>query len=451
METMQAFLAYNAKVAVCLAVFYLFYKVLLSRETFHRLNRAVLVGIIVSSFLLPVCRVTIYREVPVAPASVTAETAIESAAGQPMFDWTLLLAAVFAAGAAAATLRTAVSVGTVVRIIREGRHERLDRQAILVRLSRAVTPFSWMRWIVVDERDLETDGDMIIAHEHAHIRLHHSYDLVVTDLLTTLQWFNPAMWLLRAELRAVHEYEADAAVLAGGVDAKEYQMFLIKKAVGERWCSVANGLNHSKLKNRITMMLRKKSSRWTTARVLFVVPLACIAGAAFARTVTIPVEDKVTENHSIIELSPDKVQPKHDTIHVVGIGVKETAAADKETDAKSRIVKHVVYVVDGRVVDSMDGIDTDAIESITVLKDKAAISLYGEKAKDGVVMISIKGGIFDLGDDKPREWYIDGRKATEEEVKALPNDRIANMNIDKFEDRTRIDITTKDGKKALTE
>lgn len=387
METIQAFLIYNAKVAVCLAVFYLFYKLLLSRETFHRLNRAVIIGAIVLSFLLPVCRVTIYREVP-----VSMEWAgLPAAPADPEQGyWTALAALVFVVGAAAAALRTAVSVGTVVRIIRAGRHERLDRQAILVRLSRAVTPFSWIRWIVVSERDLAANGDVIIAHERAHIRLRHSYDLLVTDLLATLQWFNPAMWLLRAELRAVHEYEADATVLAGGVDAKEYQMLLVKKAVGERWCSVANGLNHSKLKNRITMMLRKKSSRWATARVLFVIPLVCMAGAAFARTVTVPVQDKVTENYPIIELTPDKPQPKADTVYVVIKDAQKKTEAGKEKSVKAKLVKHVIYVVNDREVDSIDGIDPDTIESITVLKDKAAVSLYGERARNGAVLIKTK-------------------------------------------------------------
>ena len=113
----------------------------------------------------------------------------------------------------------------------------------------------------------------ILVHEQAHQRLGHSWDLLLVDLLGCLQWFNPAMWLLRVELRAVHEYEADEQVLRCGVDAKDYQMLLIKKAVGGRWYSIANSLNHSNLKNRITMMLRKRSSRWARAKALYVLRL----------------------------------------------------------------------------------------------------------------------------------------------------------------------------------
>lgn len=134
----------------------------------------------------------------------------------------------------------------------------------------------------------------ILVHEQAHQRLGHSWDLLLVDLLGCLQWFNPAMWLLRVELRAVHEYEADEQVLRCGVDAKDYQMLLIKKAVGGRWYSIANSLNHSNLKNRITMMLRKRSSRWARAKALYVLPLACLALGAFAQTSYVLPEDKVT-------------------------------------------------------------------------------------------------------------------------------------------------------------
>ncbi|MEG1406004.1 MAG: M56 family metallopeptidase, partial [Alistipes sp.] len=165
----------------------------------------------------------------------------------------------------------------------------------LSRQSTPLTPFSWMRWIVMSDVDYAENGTTILAHERAHIACGHSIDLLVTDLLSCLQWFNPAMWLLRRELRAIHEYEADAAVLAAGADARAYQLLLIKKAVGGRWYSVANSLNHSNLKNRITMMLRKKSSRWAGAKAFLALPLLCIALGAFAQTTYVSSNDKGRE------------------------------------------------------------------------------------------------------------------------------------------------------------
>ena len=213
---------YSLKVGVCLAVFYLFFKLLLSRETFHRFNRIVVLGAILLSFLLPLCVITIRRELPVAPEFfVTDALPAPVAADAPApFPWRRLVGALFLTGAVAACLRTLWSLAAVVRMIRRGRRERLDDGSVLVRFPQEITPFSWCRFIVISDADLARNGAAILTHEQAHVRLHHSFDVLATDLAGCLQWFNPAMWLLRRELRAIHEYEADAAVLASGVDAR---------------------------------------------------------------------------------------------------------------------------------------------------------------------------------------------------------------------------------------
>ena len=192
--------------------------------------------------------------------AATAEDAAGRAA-EPAFPWERLAGGVFLLGAAAVLLRTLWSLGCVARLIRSGRRERQTDGVVLVRSDRVAAPFSWGRYIVLPERG-RGGTEAILIHERAHLRLRHSLDLLAADLAGCLQWFNPAMWLLRREIRAIHEYEADEAVLASGVDARSYQLLLVRKAAGGRWYPVANSFNHSKLKKRITMMLRKKSSRW---------------------------------------------------------------------------------------------------------------------------------------------------------------------------------------------
>ena len=296
---MYDLMIYSLKVGVCLAVFYLFFKLLLSRETFHRFNRIVLLGAMVLSFVLPLCVITVYRELPVLPES-PAEEAVTTVAVEPPaepFPWEKLAGGAFVAGAVVTLLGTCRSLFGVVRLVRRGSRERLEDGSVLVRTDRAVTPFSWGRYIVMSGKDLAENGDAILLHERAHLRLRHSLDLIVTDVAGCLQWFNPAMWLLRRELRAIHEYEADEAdeaVLESGVDARDYQLLLIRKAAGGRWYSIANSFNHSKLKNRITMMLRKRSSRWAGARVLLLLPLMGVALGAFAETAYVFPEDKGT-------------------------------------------------------------------------------------------------------------------------------------------------------------
>ena len=362
---MYALMIYSLKVGACLAVFYLFFKLLLSRETFHRLNRIVVLAAMVLSFILPFCVITIYRELPAAPEMPAAEQLFEAPAEpQPEpFPWDKAAALVFLTGAGATLLWTFGSVFGVIRMIRRGRRERLDDGTVLVRIGRSVTPFSWYRYIVLSENDLAENGDAIVLHEKAHLRLRHSVDLLLTDLAGCLQWFNPAMWLLRRELRAIHEYEADEAVLDSGVDARSYQMLLIKKAAGGRWYSIANSFNHSKLKNRITMMLRKKSSRWAGAKALLLLPLMGVALGAFAETAYVFPEDKGKKETS--------------TIYIRG--------SKSFSDGQQPLI-----LVDGREVKSMDSLAADRIESVTVLKDSVSMAVYGEKAADGVILVTLK-------------------------------------------------------------
>jgi TonB-dependent SusC/RagA subfamily outer membrane receptor len=365
---MYALMIYSLKVGACLAVFYLFFKLLLSRETFHRLNRIVVLAAMVLSFILPFCVITIYRELPAAPEMPAAEQLFEAPAEpQPEpFPWDKAAALVFLTGAGATLLWTFGSVFGVIRMICRGRRERLVDGTVLVRIGRSVTPFSWYRYIVLSEKDLAENGDAIVLHEKAHLRLHHSVDLLLTDLAGCLQWFNPAMWLLRRELRAIHEYEADEAVLDSGVDAKHYQLLLIRKAAGGRWYSVANSFNHSKLKNRITMMLRKRSSRWAVARVLFVLPLAGLALGAFARTAYVFPDDKGKKENVTILIRNAKIDP---------------------SDGKSG---NPLILVDGREVKSIDSLSADRIASVSVLKDSASKASYGEKGRDGVIIVTTK-------------------------------------------------------------
>ena len=371
---------YSLKVGVCLAVFYLFFKLLLSRETFHRFNRIVVLGAILLSFLLPLCVITIRRELPVAPEFfVTDALPAPVAADAPApFPWRTLVGMLFLTGAVAACLRTLWSLAAVVRMIRRGRRERLDDGSVLVRFPQEITPFSWCRFIVISDADLARNGAAILTHEQAHVRLHHSFDVLATDLAGCLQWFNPAMWLLRRELRAIHEYEADAAVLASGVDAKSYQMLLIRKAVGERWCSVANSFNHSKLKNRITMMLRKKSSRRAEARALLLLPLAGLALGVFAETrYVVPAykdtQNPVTKNEMRAEIGPD-------TLVIRGVkGLSDPQQAP-------------LVVIDGAKADAkvLDTLRPERIAAVSVLKDSLARISYGPEARNGVIVVTLK-------------------------------------------------------------
>ena len=288
---MGTFLVYILKSSLCLALFYLFYRLLLSKETFHRFNRIALLGVMLISCLLPLIRVTVDQATVVNTSVMLVEedmlmypwemqAVVQEEAAFPWREW---LVAVYFLGIFFFLLRNLWSLVRMLYLIRHSRCRQMENGICLVIHQAGFAPFSWMKYIVISQTDLDENGTDILTHEEAHIRNGHSWDLLLVELCVWLQWFNPAAWLLKQELQNVHEYEADEAVLRQGIDAKRYQMLLIKKAVGARLYSIANSFNHSSLKKRITMMIRKKSNPWARAKYLYVLPLAAVTVAAFAR------------------------------------------------------------------------------------------------------------------------------------------------------------------------
>ena len=320
---MGTFLVYILKSAVCLAMFYLFYRLLLSKETFHRFNRMALLGVMLLSCLLPLVKVTVEQASPVNAQVMSMEDlllmyqwnseAVVVEEGSRPFHWQEGLVLVYFAGLFFVIARHLWSLGRMLYLIRHSRCERLDNGVCLVVHRRKLAPFSWMRYIVISETDLKESGHHILVHEMAHIHHRHSWDLLLTEACAWLQWFNPAIWLLKQELQNIHEYEADEEVLRQGINAKEYQMLLIKKAVGARLYSIANSFNHSSLKKRITMMIRKKSNPWARVKYLYVLPLATVAVTVFARPeVSQPLEKisnvKVSDLSDAMKTYTDKNQ-----------------------------------------------------------------------------------------------------------------------------------------------
>ena len=301
---MTDFFLYLSYSTLALAALYLLYKVLMSYETLHRFNRVLLLGFVVLSAVLPLCRIEVVEELPaVEPvefvAPMTDSVVYEVAES---FNYTALLQmaffALFLLGVVVMIARLVISIMSVKRIISSGEQQYLEGGVTLTIVDKPISPFSWFGHIVVSRADIEQNRDIILTHEMAHIRLRHSWDVLAVDLALCFWWFNPAMWLLRRELQSLHEYQADEEVLNSGIDAQTYQLLLIKRAVGSRLHSVANCLNHSNLNKRITMMCKKTSSRWSAAKALLVLPLVAVSLAATATTVYVSreVQDKVTEN-----------------------------------------------------------------------------------------------------------------------------------------------------------
>ena len=540
---MGIFFVYILKSSVCLVVFYLFYRLLLSRETFHRFNRVALLSILLLSCLLPLVEVTVEERTEVHQTMMTLEQwlmladmmntadATDLQVEEVTVTWIQVALLVYLAGILLFALRNGYSLLKLGGLLKFGRKENLSKyidegeKVTLIVHDRDIAPFSWMKYIVISKKDLDENGREILIHELAHIQNRHSWDLLVADICIFFQWFNPASWLLKQELQNIHEYEADETVIEKGVDAKQYQLLLIKKAVGTRLYSMANSFNHSKLKKRITMMLKEKSNPWAKLKYLYILPVAAIAVTAFARPeisetaeeisavkvndLTAIVEAKAIksteESVQISTVSQDTVKvnylPTEVSRKLQGTAVfevveempefpggvdammeylqkelrypesakekgiqgrvtvqfiidkegnvtnsKVTRSVDKDMDAEAiRLVKAMpkwkpgmqkgkavavkytvpvvfrleggktvnsqvtvnskvsefsvqgmnnpLYIVDGKEVTSsiLSALDVNKIESMTVLKNESATEVYGEKGKNGVILITLKG------------------------------------------------------------
>ena len=343
---MGVFFIYILKSSVCLVLFYLFFRLLLSKETFHRFNRMALLGVLFFSLLIPCIEVTTRHQVEVHQAVLSIEQLLLMAELEatpanvgavqetPTISWVQIVLLVYWAGILFLACRNIYSLICLFRLIHSGKHEKLEKGVTLVVHNQEIAPFSWMKYIVISRKDLEENGREILIHEMAHIHHRHSVDLLVADICIFFQWFNPGAWLLKQELQNIHEYEADETVINEGVNAKEYQLLLIKKAVGTRLYSMANSFNHSKLKKRITMMLKEKSNPWARLKYLYVLPLAAIAVTAFARP---EISEKMEEISAVkvndlAEIVQEKVlqdtvkvskDEKRDDLVVSGVKSKE--------------------------------------------------------------------------------------------------------------------------------
>ncbi len=375
------FLIYDAKVAVLIAVFYMFYRLMLARETFHRVNRLVLLLTAVASFVLPLCVITMHETVTMEamPVMTVDNLTVDDVAPmpEPVVEtpwWQILLPVLFMVGMVVTIGHTLMSMFRILMLIkRSEKHPQSDGTTICVSGNADVPPFSWMHYIVMNQSDYAERNAAILAHERGHIRLRHSWDLLLVDTLTALQWFNPAMWMLRSDLRAIHEYEADGEVLSLGINARQYQYLLITKAASIGGYSLANGISHSTLKNRINMMLHKKSSQTSLLKLLALVPIVGLALAVNAEKVqdvvytnTVAPSAEELVNEEILQAEPqpaevvDEAENKPITFQVVfspedspiaGVPVlivetgKPVKSAETDKDGK--------YVLDNPVVGSL--------------------------------------------------------------------------------------------------
>lgn len=329
---MTAFLFYIGKVAILLVVFYLFYRLLMERETFHRLNRTIILLSVLASFILPLCIITTHEVIQVPESTSKVHEAVTATTQEQAF-WPVLLLAIYLVGVVVKLGHTILCTCKLVRFINSCEiHPQKDGTSIAVS-NQDIAPFSWWNTIVVSRRDFEQHDAALLAHEKVHICSYHSLDILLMELVTALQWFNPAVWLIGSELRSVHEYEADATVLSHGIDIHQYLSLLMERANLYGGYSITNHISQKQLKGRFLMMARRHSSPSRVFKVLFMLPIIIGTLAINARTV---IDIEIVRQAPVVKpkVSQQRQQPvvKEQSVQKVDKQQQQVASQEKVTN-----------------------------------------------------------------------------------------------------------------------
>lgn len=270
---MTAFLLHIARAGLYLALFYSFYLLVMRRTTFFHLNRFLLLAGSYLCLLLPLVRLRTMEAVASASdlTMVAMGEEAEGVVASAHSIWPVLLLLLYAAGCLVTLALFGVSAWKMHRLIQRGEKTEYEGCRLVI-LDEDIASFSWRNTVVISRKDL-LENPAILTHERMHIAHRHSLDLILFLPIQIFFWWNPLTWITREELRLLHEYEADESVIQNGIDATQYQLLLVRKAVGEQRFTLASGFQHAKLKNRIEMMLKPSSSGWMRWSYLALIPV----------------------------------------------------------------------------------------------------------------------------------------------------------------------------------
>ena len=278
---------------VSLSLLALIYVLFLRKETFFKLNRFFLLGAILFSVLLPFLKFRIFTPQPVMLAEITVTPYNNLLEAVTIYSHDLSgtvehailttnsIIVAYLIGVAFFLTLFLFRVAQLVFIIRKNRVRYLDEFKLVV-IDKEVSPFSFLDYVFVSRSLQKNEGyDRMIAHELEHVKQGHTIDVLILELLTVFQWFNPFMWMLRRAIRENHEFLADQAVLSSGVNRGYYKKLLLNQFLGNQLV-IANNFNYSLTKNRIKMMSKIKSSKFAIAKISLGIVVAAMLVVAFA-------------------------------------------------------------------------------------------------------------------------------------------------------------------------
>lgn len=316
---MKELLIYVLQVSVLLTLAYAVYKSVFTRDANHGVKRFVLLSLVILSFTLPVCRITIHKVVVMANEMNHAATNLsnltvpdevnEAQAGQGSgWDGLAIAGILYAAGVIMQLSYRLLGIRRVRRLMKKatGKHAYNGIEVLVI--PEHIPAFSFGSRIVISREDFTRNGNIILAHESVHVRQRHSFDLLLINVALSLQWFNPFLWFIRKELVLTHEFLADRGVLQSGIDAKTYQYLILSKSLcNGQLLPVVNHFRSNNLHKRITTM-KRKPNKAASLKLLILLPLVSLAMVAFAET---KHEVKTEQPTDIPEVEMPEKEPFH--------------------------------------------------------------------------------------------------------------------------------------------
>ncbi len=410
---MNSFISYVLQTTIAISVFYILYWLLLRKETFFRFNRYYFIFSLIVALLLPFLNLgelPVFHRSPPAHAisqgygylqnAVVVNTVNISEKISERYTIADYLIVLYLTGFVFLFLRLIYQAGFLaLRIRRSGIIEISGSTIVLDK--KVSSPFSFFSWIFMSPSQVEDESiSDIILHEKEHIRQKHTLDLFMIELVSAFQWMNPFVWLLRKSMKETHEYLADHAVLKHGVPVNDYQKLLISYAMGVGQPALITPLNFSLNKKRMIMMKKMKSPNVRKWRSLLLLPLILILSLAFS--------NPFSGDESLSQRALSKLNGFSDSVN----SVEKIPSVD-------------LYILDGKEI-SMEQLMTIRPESISfkVLKGAEAVKLYGEKANNGVVIMTSKN----LPDKNTvKKYEVSGKILNGETNKPMPGVNIVIM------------------------
>lgn len=293
---MKTILILCLEMLVCGAVFHLLYRTAFEGRVRFVGCRIYLIVVAALSAIIPALDIRLWRDrIVYIEATALNSTTTADTVAQSTFDlWATIIICAYAIGVL--VVLTSV-ISQAVKLARLGTATVENGQRI-VRSAKIDTPFSFLRTIYLPTSLAPEHCEVVIQHECAHIRHHHSLERIAMELMKAVLWFNPFVWLFSRLLTEVHEFEADREVIDSGFDNRLYATSIFTQAFGFS-PDIANGLQSSLTKKRFKMMTKQRPSTRSLLRLAAALPVVATLAMLFSvraqATVYLPVEKQSPE------------------------------------------------------------------------------------------------------------------------------------------------------------